>query len=249
VRGLLRAAHFGALCSAVLLLVGSSGVAIAAPPTAPMGADEIVEKITRRVAAQEDEYPGTYSRRQIVRKVFDPDDGSLRKLWEIEAEVWDFIEQKQQMKVLGCRLDGKETSLEDCEPDLQGEPMLRIFGPDGKKNYQILLDGEVTIDGARAYKLKIVAREKTGRHFEGVMYFSVESLQVLRVEGGLAKYPFGLKALALQLDFEDLNGTSIIANGTSDLTIYVPLLYNERIVTEFKATDQKRLKASERPKD
>ena len=248
-RGLLRVARFGALCSAALLLLGASGVAIAAPSASPMGADEIVEKISRRVATQEDEYPGTYSRRQIVRKVLDPDDGSLRKLWEIEAEVWDFIEQKQQMKILGCRLDGKKTSLEDCEPDLQGDPMLRIFGPDSKENYQILLDGEATIDGARAYKLKIIAKEKTARHFEGAMYFAVDSLQVLRAEGGLAKYPFGLKALSLQLGFEDLNGTSIIAKGTSDLTIYVPLLYNERIVTEFKATDQKRLKASERPKD
>lgn len=234
---------------AIALCLSTSGAAMGAAPAAAVDGPALVEKIAKRVGAIEDEFPGNYSRRQIVRKILDPDDGSLRKTWEIEADVWDFQGQQQQMKILGCRLDGKKTDLGDCEPDLQGDPMLRVFGPDRKKNYKVTYAGDTVIGGVPAHRIEIAAREKTARHFEGQMYFAVDSLQVVRVVGGLAKYPFGLKKLALELDFGKVGDASMIQKGTSDLTIYVPLLYNERLVTSFTATDQKRLTAAQRPKD
>lgn len=234
---------------AVFFCLSTSGLALGADPAAAVDGPALVEKIAKRVGSIEAEFPGNYSRRQIVRKVLDPDDGSLRKTWEIEADVWDFQGQQQQMKVLGCRLDGEKTDLGDCEPDLQGDPMLRVFGPEGKKNYKVTYAGDAVISGVPAHRMEIAAREKTARHFEGQMYFAVDSLQLVRVVGGLAKYPFGLKALALELNFGEVGGDSLIQKGTSDLTIYVPLLYNERLVTTFTAADQKRLTAAERPKD
>ena len=236
------------------VLALGAGLALAFDPSVaasaePVDGAAIVAEISRRVAAIEEEYPGNYSRRQIVRTVLDPDDGSVREITKIEADVWEFVGKKQQMKILSCEQDGEKLSPDECEPDLQGEPMYRIFGPEGKKNYDIKWTGDTTIDGKPAHRLEVLAREKTARHFQGNMYFATGSLDVLRVEGGLAKYPFGLKALSLELNFVDVNGNSMLGHGTSDLTIYVPLLYNQRMVTKFSASDQKRLTASQRPKD
>ena len=236
------------LAVAFVAVAGAPRLASAEAPSAVDG-PALVAKIAQRVGAAEREFPGNYSRRQIVRKMLDPKKGTVRKKEELGADVWEFHGEPQQMKVLTCRIDGERLESSECAPDLQADPMLRVFGPEGNKNYTVTYAGQTVIEGTPVYRLEVRARKKTARHFEGQLYFAVDSLLLVRVSGTLAKFPFGLKALTLELNFVDVNGLAMFAAGHSDLTIYVPLLYSERMVTEFTATDQRPLTAAQRPKD
>ena len=82
------------------LLLLWTGLSVATAPTGAVDGPALVAKIAKNVGALESEFPGNYSRRQIVRKELDPDNGALRKTFEIEADVWDFQGEQQQMKVL-----------------------------------------------------------------------------------------------------------------------------------------------------
>ena len=58
----------------------------------------------------------------------------------------------------------------------------------------------------------------------------------------LADFPFGLKALSIELNFSSQDGLPMIVSGKSDAHIHVPFLINDRSVTEFTASNQRVLK-------
>jgi hypothetical protein len=208
---------------------------------------EILARIYAHVSASEALFPGHFSRRRIVRRDYDPDDGELRTTHLVEADVWGWLGESDRMKVLSCQRDGKEIELSDCEPKLQGDPLYPMFGAEGREYYRLEFVGEVQRGGMASYQIRAVPKQETSRHFKGDLFFRKDTLSLRSIDGGLADHPFGLQKLHIRLDFEDKNGRGLLASGESDATLYVPLLIDSRIVTEFEASQQRHLAPDEKP--
>lgn len=209
----------------------------------------VLARIYAHTSASEVLFPGHFSRRQIVRRDYDPDDGALRSTYRVEADVWGWIGEPDRMKVLQCERDGKVAALSECAPTLEGDPLYPMFGESGRDYYRLEFVGEVERDDVASYQIRVVPKKETSRHFKGDLFFRKDTLSLLQVDGGLADHPFGLRKLRMRLNFEDRDGRGLLVSGMSDATLYVPLLIDSRIVTEFKASQQRHLAANEKPKE
>lgn len=208
---------------------------------------EILARIYANASVAELLFPGHSSRREIVRRDYDTDDGALRSTYVVEADVWGWLGEADRMKVLKCERNGKAVDLSDCEPKLEGDPLYPMFGESGRDHYQLEFVREVERNDVASYQVRVVPKQETARHFKGDLFFRKDTLSLLSVEGGLADHPFGLQKFQLRLDFKDKDGRSLLVSGTSDATLYVLFLVDTRIVTEFEASRQRLLAPDEKP--
>ena len=166
----------------------------------------------------------------------------MEKTTVAEQEVWARVGELPRIKVLSCEIDGKATAVEECEGQRRArEPLYRVFGPDGRKHYRLELADDGPDGDASVYRVRVVPLERTSRHFEGEFTFRADTLALLRSQGTMADYPMGLKSFELKLDFEELDGLPVISTTRMEMTIYVPLIVNRRVVSESVASDQRLL--------
>ena len=224
---------------------GVDGASSAAEPPPEVNGDAVMARIYERMSRVEREFPGHFSRRSVVRREFDPDDGELRETRRFEVEVWGWNGRSDRTKILRCEIDGEVVDNEKCAPQLKAEPMHPMFGAEGRKHYDLEFGGAVERDGEKLWRIRSVPREETMRHFKGDLLVRQESLTVAALEGDLAHHPFGLKSLELALRFENKDGRGLLASGRSEIVLYVPLLVDARVETEFTARDQRALKPDE----
>ena len=92
------------------------------------------------------------------------------------------------------------------------------------------------------YHLRVLPLERTERHFDGVMTFDAESLRLLSYRGSLADYPFGLKDFDLAIDFDEWEGKPVAATTRLEMTLYVPLILNVKVISQSVAFDQRLLR-------
>ncbi|MEE2704042.1 MAG: hypothetical protein VX614_08490 [Myxococcota bacterium] len=208
---------------------------------------EIVDQIYRQVTEFEEKFPATYSRRNVTLRELDPDDGEVRKTKTMVQAVWAHVGERARVEILSCAVDGEASEIEDCKgKDRGGDPPYRIFGPDGHKHYRFELGGPEQRNDLSVYELRVIPREKTSRHFEGELYFTAGDLRLVRSKGTLADYPLGLSKLAFDLSFDELDGQPVPGTSKMDMTLYLPLILNVRVVSESAASEQ-RLLAAESP--
>lgn len=225
---------------------GGSASQVAGAGGPPVNGPAILAKIYERVSAEERAFPGNFSRRKIVRRELDPDDGEVRSTRQVEAEVWGWAGGRDRMKILRCEIDGAQVENDECEPQLEGEPIHSMFGPRGREHYDLEFAGAVALDGEDTWRVRVVPKEETVRHFQGDLFFRQTNLSIAGMEGGVADHPFGLKALRIRMRFADKDGRGMLTKGHSDAVIYVPLLVDARLVTDFVASDQRLLSPAEK---
>ncbi|MCH2172479.1 hypothetical protein MK489_17005 [Myxococcota bacterium] len=224
--------------AAYLLVVGAAPASMASPTDA-----EILDRIYRSATAFGEKYPGNYSRRKVTVREFDPDDGELKKSKVMLQDVWAYAGKKTRVEVLSCTIDGEEADREDCQPmgDGGSGPTYRMFGDEGRKHYRLELSGKVEFEGVPVYRIRVIPRERTKRHFDGELYFKTDDLRLMASIGTLADYPIGVRKLDLELTYEELDGYPVPGRNKMDMTLYLPLVLNMRVVSESIASEQRLL--------
>jgi len=237
---MLRLLAIGLLASFVLQTASESR-AQPALPEAPGAGREILEEITRKVRSFEAEYTGSFTRRTVATRVYDPDDGTLRSRKDFVVDVWTLRGEHPRNEVQECRVDGEPAALEECEDEPRGEPMHEIFADDAAQHYRLEYGGLADWRGDRCHRVRVIPLEETSRHIRGDLFFLEETLRLAGSTATLASYPFGLKDFSIEMTFAGQGNFPVLAGGRSDMRIKVPLLFDARIVSEFTATDQRLL--------
>ena len=215
-------------------------------PSEPAEGLAILEAITERVRGFEAQYIGSFTRRTVETRVYDPDDGALTSRKDFVVDVWQLRGENARSEVRECRVDGEPADLEECEDATRGEPIHEIFSDEASQHYRLEYGGLADWRGERCHRVRVIPLQQTSRHIRGELYFLEETLRLAGSTATLASYPFGLKDFALEMSFDEQAGLPVLASGRSDMHIKVPLLFDARIVSEFTAADQRLLT---RPKD
>ena len=203
--------------------------------------DEILSRIVSRARAFEEEFVGSYSRRELSVQVFEGGGGDLKATREVVVDVWDYHGESPVNVVRACTIDEKPVALADCVEEQRLEPAHRLFGADSENHYRFEYRGLTTWEGQPCHKIGVVPLKATTRHLEGDLFYLEGSLRIAGMDFTLADYPFGLKDLAIQLFFADRDGKAVIERGVSSVHIYVPFLIHEQTRTEFVASRQRLL--------
>lgn len=221
------------------------GVVPPAEGEEPPAGDAVLARIEKASRAFEAEYVGAFSRRRGIARELDPDDGELVSTKEFVVDVWEYHGEHPVRVVRECRIDGEKVERAECEEEARLEPAYRIFAADASRHYRYEYGGTVERGGQATHRIRVVPLEKTSRHLEGEIFYSAETLLPVAMDMTLAAYPFGLEDLSIELRFADKNGEPVLGGGRTVVEIYVPLLMDQKTVTEFTASRQRLLKERE----
>lgn len=231
---------------ALLLLVWSTspGRAEADATTAGWTSEQILEGVFKRMSAFEAAFPINESLRHVTIREQDPNDGEVFETRVIDQAVRGRVGENPTRKIESCRIDGESVEPTRCEDKDQIAAPLRIFGPTGADNYTLKLGGRTVFQEVESWRIRVVPREPTSRHFKGDLFVAVDDLRLLGSEGTLADLPFGVESLAVHLCFEEIDQGPVVKHGKIDVTLYVPVIVHKRLVSEFEATQQRLLPAA-----
>ncbi|MDG2304141.1 MAG: hypothetical protein P8R42_05705 [Candidatus Binatia bacterium] len=225
----------------VTWVVGPLAVTAADPPAG----QEILQEIRKGATAFEAEYVGSFSRRNVKATVRDTDSGEVKSIKDTVVDVWAYHGEHPIREIRECRVDGKAVDLEECVEKPQVEPSHRFFAEDAAEHYRLEYEGVVPWKGQPSHHVRLVPLEETTRHLKGDVYFDEETKRLVGMDVTLAAYPFGVSALSIDMDFIASDGAPVLNRGRSEVEVYVPLLANDRIVTEFTASSQRLLRERE----
>lgn len=114
--------------------------------------------------------------------------------------------------------------------DRNEEPFYEVFSADGADRFDARVTGKEKIRGHECYQVEITAREKTDKHFEGTMFFSIDQLLLVRMEGTLADLPFGVKKLTMTIDQMIIDGVSVPLKSIIETDVHVPFIYPNKSI-------------------
>jgi hypothetical protein len=227
---------------ALLFFCGITSAALAGSEGQEESGDEILARITELGRDFEQAYLGSYSRRTLTARVSDAEDGELKLTRNVVVDVWDYHGEQPINEVIKCRINDKAVDLAKCVQKQRLEPPYRLFGDDAEKHYRFEYLGRDSWKGQASYKIKLIPLEETVRHLKGEIFFREDTLRLAGMNLTLADFPFALKALSIELNFEERNGVPLIKGGSTTVHIYIPFLINQRTVTQFTASEQRMLK-------
>jgi len=225
------------------LVASSLVISLALSSGARADDQEIIERIYRHVSAFEERYPLSVARRKMEVREIDPRSGDVRKTSTSLQEVEMRVGGTPKITIVECQIDGQDAEPEACKRrENSREPLYRIFGPNGRDHYRLELLPPEAPSASDVYRLRVLPLERTERHFDGVMTFDAESLRLLSYRGSLADYPFGLKDFDLAIDFDEWEGKPVAATTRLEMTLYVPLILNVKVISQSVAFDQRLLR-------
>ncbi len=229
-----------AMLAGVLIVLGLCG------PTGSLAADEpagdaILAQIREIARAFEDRYVGSFSKRKATTKVTDPDDDELRSTKDVVVDVWEYHGEHPTRRVHECRIDGKDVDPAQCKGEQRLEPAYRLFDADADEHYRLEYQGVAPWKGQPSHHVRVVPLQETTRHLKGDVFFHEGSLLLSGMNVTLADYPFGLEDLSIEMSFVEHDGAPVLDYGRTEAVIYVPLVINDRSVTEYRASEQELL--------
>ncbi len=201
--------------------------------------DEILDRIRRQAEAAYSRYEGVESQREITSNQYDSNTGNLLESYDVILQRKEYFYKRAEYTVVKYIRDGKVLPPEKYNYRTR-DPVFPPLDSNNGMNYQIKLNGETTISGKRCYELEVVPRKKTARHLLGKMYFTVDGLDLYYLEGTIAKLPFGLKSLQMNIYFKRVDDAWVMSHGTYIFKVHIPVFYpNRKFVTCFTSTNDR----------
>ena len=202
--------------------------------------DEIIDRIYEHVSQMEKKFPNTHIRRTMTVRELDPDSGKVRKTSISDQDVSTRIGEHPQIKILSCSIDGANAKPEACKRKQRDrKPPLRLFGPSGHDHYRFELALQKPEDNKESYRLRVIPKQKTDRHFTGVLEFDARDLSLRSYRGTIADFPLGMKEMEMEFFFDNVDGRSVPSKTRMDMTLYLPLVLNSRVVSESVTSESR----------
>lgn len=224
---------------APLLIMATLGSA-PAQATPLNAADEarVLAQVRQRWQRFTARYRGDFSRRSMVLEEYDPKTNKLLHTKQIRQDFFSYLSKPPYAHTVSCKVDGKKADLGECKPRGKRKIFHHVFDKSGQKHYAVKILGRPTIGGLPCYKIKVIPKKKTDRHFSGHLYLHTKTLRLVKMEGMPAALPFPLKEFWLKLLFKEMPGhpgVGVVSSGTMTMRVKVPLFVHMRMKARFRA--------------
>ncbi|HOD15141.1 MAG TPA: hypothetical protein PLA65_12200 [Spirochaetota bacterium] len=200
-------------------------------------ADTVLARIRVRYEPVFTRYRGVESTREITLREYDSKAGKLLATSRIRLVRRDYFYDLPEITVLSYEKDGKQMNPTDYKPRRE-EPLFPVFDRSGGSHYRTEINGTITIDGVKCYRVQVTPLDATARHFRGNLYYRADNLDQVLAEGSGAKLALGVKSFWMKMNMRTVQGVPAISGGTMTILVDVALLYpNRKFVSEIKASN------------
>jgi hypothetical protein len=230
-----------------------TAMAVLAPHLSIGGSDAVTPEESERVIRElyalggdmYRKYSGVESLRKEIINEYDPANNALRSVSELTTKRMDYFYDDAIVEVQAYKKDGKEMDRSKFKP-WKSKPTYPVFDEKGRDNYSVRIAERKIINGRGCYRVQVLPRKETSRHFRGDVYYTVKKLEAVYIDGTVAKLDFPLKYFKIELELEPKNGVPVISSGKVHVRVNVPLFYPDTMIVTSMTVLESRLIPSSR---
>ena len=209
----------------------------------PAESRRVVQRIIQKNIRNYETYKGIESLCVTDVTVSDAETGEIEEAERAKYIQKSYFYEVSETEVLEYTKNGEAADLDDYDKD-DRQPAYQIFDGKSLERFDINVVGITMMKGQRCYRLQVVPKQNTDRHFKGTVFVNVDSLNTVYLEGTVADYPFGLKKMKMVFSFQPLGELSVFTEATVDLLIHVPIIKpNTRVLIRTVTLENKPIPA------
>ena len=202
-------------------------------------ADRVLAKAFSIGAEFYKKYRGIESLRKEVVKEFDPETGALRSTSEVTTRRKEYYYDKPDIQAISYKKDGKEMDPSSLRV-YKALPIYPIFDEHGRDHYTLTIPERKSFGGKDCYRVQVEPKQNTSRHFKGNVWVAVKTLEMVAIEGTMAKLDFPLKEFRIELNLALEGSVPVVKNGLVRLRIKVPIFVPDTIIeSAFEVLENK----------
>ncbi|HPC39858.1 MAG TPA: hypothetical protein PL180_07310 [Spirochaetota bacterium] len=230
-------AYFCAALAAVTLQPATAGYS---NPVSAEESDRIIKAAFERGIGIYKKYSGVESLRKEVVSEYDPATKKLKSVSELTIKRKDFFYREPEIEVLTYKKDGKDMAPSKFRV-MKAMPLYPVFDEKGRDNYLITVAEKIKHDGRQCYRIQVDPRRETSRHFKGSIFVAVNSMEMVGIEGTIAKLDFPIKDFRITVKTKLFNNVPVTQSGEFQVRINVPVFYPDTLIVSTLETIESKL--------
>jgi hypothetical protein len=207
---------------------------------APGESERILERIFSKYIPIYDKYRGVESTSRVISQEFDPKTNVLKRTSEVQLDRKDYFYEKPEIKALSLKINGKDTDPSQYR-SWETKPTYLAFDKKGRENYLLKVTEKKKVYQKECYRIEVLPRKSTPRHFKGEIYCSVDSLDVVQTVGGVAELEFPIKYLWSDFYFTLVKEVPVVQSGTLKIRINFPIVYPDTLIVTSTTISESKL--------
>lgn len=222
---------------ACVLNIAQSGFA---ENIAPSESERILERVFNKYIPVYNKYRGVESTSRVITQEFDPKTNVLKSTSEVLLHRKDYFYEKPEIKALSLKINGKDTDPSQYR-SWETKPTYPVFDNKGRENYLLKVTEKKKVYQKECYRIEVLPRKSTSRHFKGEIYCSVDSLDVVQTVGGVADLEFPIKYLWSDFYFTLVKEIPVVQSGTLKVRVNIPILYPDTLILTSTTISESKL--------
>ncbi len=185
-------------------------------------------------------YRGVESTSRNVIREYDPKTNVLKSTTEVVLRRKDYFYEKPEIKPLSLKKDGKETDPSGYR-SWETKPGYLVFDKNGNDHYLFKIVDTRIINKRECYRIEVLPKKMTSRHFQGKIYCAVDTLDIVQTVGGAADLDFPIKYFWSEFDYTLVNKVPVAQSGTLKVRIDIPVIYPDTLIVTATTIIESRL--------
>jgi hypothetical protein len=195
----------------------------------PSESERIIECIFNKYIPIYDKYRGVESTSQVISQEYDPKTNVLKSTSEVQLHRKDYFYEKPEIKALSYKINGKDTDPSKFR-SWESKPSFLAFDKKGRENYLLKVTEKKKVNRKECYRIEVIPRKTTSRHFKGEIYCTVDTLDVVQTVGGVADLEFPVKYFWSDFYYTLIKEIPVVQSGTMKIRINLPIIYPDTLI-------------------
>ncbi|OHD72054.1 MAG: hypothetical protein A2W19_03685 [Spirochaetes bacterium RBG_16_49_21] len=196
-------------------------------PITPERSEQIIDKIYEKYIPVYKKYRGVGSVRNIDIIEYNPNTNTLINRSHVSLIRKDYFYKKSEIEILEYIKNDKVMQPSEYENRIIEIPD-PILDENGRKLYLTRITNIAAVSKQKCYQMKVVPRKKTAKYFGGFLYFKMDTLELMLLEGSLGDLPFSFKEYSMKYFFEHEGDLPVLKSGSFIMRTYIPVLQPDR---------------------
>ncbi|MEE9912743.1 MAG: hypothetical protein K4571_13600 [Deltaproteobacteria bacterium] len=235
----MKTSHFTVICLLLALILLFPGLGLSAT-ISPEESGRILSRIYSKYIPIYAKYRGVESTSKNIIREYDAGTRALKSTSEVTVRRKDYFYDEPEVKVLFYKKDGRDKAPSDYR-SRETKPGYLVFDQKGTDHYTLKIMDKKMIGKRECYRIVVVPKKATARHFRGEVFCTTDTLDIVRTVGGAGGLEFPIKHFWAAFTYTLVGNVPVAQAGTIEVGLDVPILYPDMLIVTDTTVIESRL--------